>query len=299
MDSDNDGIPDAIEACSNIALALDNCMLPVTASTTFVIDPLTNCNTGKISGSGCTTLTNTDGDALPNFKDLDSDNDCSNDSDEAFVVSDTDCNGKAGVGAIPTVDECGRGSEPTRFVQFHLMPIANAAIKAIAPIDSMTNCASVLPGKIALSTLLKPSASNIFNCETISFTTASTTGYSIVNDTLNYTKAGCYGVIYTKVGTQCTLRDTAAWQVAEAPNGSFSFQTDSICYNGNNVTLVPNIVPGTFTSNVDSVKYNFTLLTGPAIITHPSTGLSEIVGEGVIIVEMEQQFAFQHVAQCL
>ncbi|WP_411812029.1 DUF4347 domain-containing protein [Chryseobacterium scophthalmum] len=83
LDSDNDGISDAYEAGGNIALVLDaNCRVPYSLAT----DPLVgSCPSGQPSTVFATPL-NTDGDGIPNFLELDSDNDGCPDATEAGVT---------------------------------------------------------------------------------------------------------------------------------------------------------------------------------------------------------------------
>jgi len=56
LDSDNDGIPDAIEACGDIALTLEDCMLDNNGDATYDVDPLTGCSTGVVMGSAACSL---------------------------------------------------------------------------------------------------------------------------------------------------------------------------------------------------------------------------------------------------
>lgn len=80
FDSDNDGIPDAIEAAGSGALALSH----VDANADGIDD---------VFGSGLTTA-DTDDDGVPNYLDLDSDNDGIHDLDESgFNMADADNNG--------------------------------------------------------------------------------------------------------------------------------------------------------------------------------------------------------------
>ena len=107
LDSDNDGIPDAIEHCGDITLILSNCMLDQGAYTAQTSEDLIGCPTGfYIVPSACTTPIDTDMDGVPNYLDSDSDGDGCDDSCEAGVV-DPDADGVAGTGT-PTVDICGR-----------------------------------------------------------------------------------------------------------------------------------------------------------------------------------------------
>jgi len=51
LDSDNDGIPDAIEACGDISLTLEDCSLDSDGDATYEIDPLTGCSTGVLASA--------------------------------------------------------------------------------------------------------------------------------------------------------------------------------------------------------------------------------------------------------
>jgi len=74
LDSDNDGIPDAIEACSNINLTLENCNLDADANAIYILDA-NNCNTGVVSNYCTNAPIDSDNDGTPDYLDLDSDND--------------------------------------------------------------------------------------------------------------------------------------------------------------------------------------------------------------------------------
>ena len=105
LDSDNDGIPDAIEICGDIAVPLTDCLLDVSGLTEITGGGTLDCPTGLYSLS-CTTPIDTDMDGTPDYLDLDSDNDGCSDSCEAGVP-DGDADGIAGTGT-PIVDDCGR-----------------------------------------------------------------------------------------------------------------------------------------------------------------------------------------------
>jgi len=92
LDSDNDGIPDAVEACGNIGLTLEECSLDWNNSETYNTDPSTGCSNGVISGSGCFNINDTDNDNIPDFIDLDSDNDGCSDAIEACTDSNPNVN---------------------------------------------------------------------------------------------------------------------------------------------------------------------------------------------------------------
>jgi len=92
LDSDNDGIPDAVEACGNIGLILEDCSLDINNSDSYEIDPDTGCSNGIIIGSGCVTINDTDNDNIPDFIDLDSDNDGCSDATEACTDSNINVN---------------------------------------------------------------------------------------------------------------------------------------------------------------------------------------------------------------
>ena len=74
LDSDNDGIPDAIEACGDISLVLEECMLDNNGSAFYPDLDDNGCPEGIVNGA-CATPIDTDGDGFPDFRDLDSDGD--------------------------------------------------------------------------------------------------------------------------------------------------------------------------------------------------------------------------------
>lgn len=108
LDSDNDGIPDAIEVCGNINLNLNNCMLVDNGIATQNDIDGDGCPDGVVSS--CTPQ-DEDGDGIPNFKDLDSDNDGCSDaneggtSDNPYVNNSIINQGYANPAAA--VNECG------------------------------------------------------------------------------------------------------------------------------------------------------------------------------------------------
>jgi len=105
LDSDNDGIPDAIEACGDLSLSLEDCMLNIIDLTELTSGGELDCPTG-LYDTTCSTPIDTDGDGLPDYLDPDSDNDGCTDSCEAGVPDD-DADGIAGTGTA-IVDDCGR-----------------------------------------------------------------------------------------------------------------------------------------------------------------------------------------------
>ncbi|HMT71954.1 MAG TPA: discoidin domain-containing protein, partial [Saprospiraceae bacterium] len=105
LDSDNDGIPDAIEACGNINTTLNNmCGLDDTGKI-YNINTSTGCSNGTFIGGLCTTLKDTDGDGIVDYKDLDSDGDGCADSFEAS--SPSPANGLTYTVGATGVDVCG------------------------------------------------------------------------------------------------------------------------------------------------------------------------------------------------
>ncbi len=106
LDSDNDGVPDAIEACGDISLALEDCRLDNNGDGVYEINPETGCSSGVLSviclpPSG---LSNSDMDDLPDFIDLDSDNDGCSDNFE----TGTEMLGTSGASySNGPVDSCG------------------------------------------------------------------------------------------------------------------------------------------------------------------------------------------------
>ncbi|QPH38867.1 Ig-like domain-containing protein [Pedobacter endophyticus] len=84
LDSDNDGIPDAIEACGNRSVTLTNCRVPYNAGTDTDANG-DGCRDGRVMQS-CTTPKQSDGDTQPDYLDLDSDGDGCPDATEAQVI---------------------------------------------------------------------------------------------------------------------------------------------------------------------------------------------------------------------
>jgi len=112
LDSDNDGIPDAIEACGNIGLTLDQCSLDFDGDGGYTAMNNDACPspTGEVDLAQCYgTPKDTDGDNIPDFLDLDSDDDGCADNLEAL----TDGFGTStntylpGDGTTTTTDDCG------------------------------------------------------------------------------------------------------------------------------------------------------------------------------------------------
>jgi len=103
LDSDNDGISDAHEACGDISLVLETCMLDNDGSETYPDIDLDGCPDGLVGGA-CPTPVDSDFDGVPDFLEPDSDNDGCLDSDEAGT------SGIIGVnvwGDNTIVDSCG------------------------------------------------------------------------------------------------------------------------------------------------------------------------------------------------
>ncbi len=84
LDSDNDGIPDAIEACCDINLTLEDCRLDNNGDGNYVIVNGENC--GVLQGLCATAPVDTDMDGTPDFRDLDSDGDGCADAIEAGIA---------------------------------------------------------------------------------------------------------------------------------------------------------------------------------------------------------------------
>ncbi|MEM9991457.1 MAG: hypothetical protein AAF738_06800, partial [Bacteroidota bacterium] len=106
LDSDNDGIPDAVEACGNINLALENCSLDINGDATYVMDA-EGCNTGAIMGAGCATLNDTDLDGVPDYIDLDSDDDGCSDANEGGTADNMGVNTDVYANPAARVENCG------------------------------------------------------------------------------------------------------------------------------------------------------------------------------------------------
>ena len=83
LDSDNDGIPDAVEACGDITLVLENCMLDANGDAEYIDVDGDGCHDGLVSSYCAEAPIDTDGDGIPDFQDLDSDEDGCVDSVEA------------------------------------------------------------------------------------------------------------------------------------------------------------------------------------------------------------------------
>ena len=83
LDSDNDGIPDAVEACGDITLVLENCMLDANGDADYIDVDGDGCHDGLVSSYCAAAPIDTDGDGIPDFQDLDSDEDGCVDSVEA------------------------------------------------------------------------------------------------------------------------------------------------------------------------------------------------------------------------
>jgi len=83
LDSDNDGIPDAVEACGNINLNLEDCSLDSNADATYPDFNNDGCLDGLVSNYCTNAPIDTDNDGFPDFLDLDSDGDDCADSFEA------------------------------------------------------------------------------------------------------------------------------------------------------------------------------------------------------------------------
>ena len=105
LDSDNDGIPDAIEACCDINLTLEDCRLDNNGDGNYVIVNGENC--GVLQGLCANAPVDTDMDGIPDFRDLDSDGDGCADAIEAGIAPG---NGNVSVDTYvnsPVDAECG------------------------------------------------------------------------------------------------------------------------------------------------------------------------------------------------
>lgn len=83
----NDGIPDAVEACGNINLTLEDCMLDSDGSASYPDYNSDGCPDGIVSSYCTNAPIDTNDDGTPDFIDLDSDNDGCADSREAGTDS--------------------------------------------------------------------------------------------------------------------------------------------------------------------------------------------------------------------
>ena len=85
LDSDNDGIPDAIEACGDIGVALEECSLDANGDAEYLDDNFDNLSDGLVVNHCIDGPIDTDIDGIPDYIDLDSDNDGCADSAEALT----------------------------------------------------------------------------------------------------------------------------------------------------------------------------------------------------------------------
>ena len=114
LDSDNDGIPDAIEACCNINLTLEDCRLDNNGDGNYIINNGENC--GVLQGLCANAPVDTDMDGIPDFRDLDSDGDGCADAVEAGIAP---ANGNVNIdnyANAPVDPDCGlvfNGNAPT------------------------------------------------------------------------------------------------------------------------------------------------------------------------------------------
>jgi len=106
LDSDNDGIPDAVEACGNLSLSLEQCNLDADANGVYALDA-NGCRNGLISGSGCMPINNSDNDGILDFLDLDSDNDGCSDAEESGTNSFNGINGLTFADPAASTENCG------------------------------------------------------------------------------------------------------------------------------------------------------------------------------------------------
>ena len=109
LDSDNDGISDAIEACGDITVVLENCTLDFDGNGDYVI--VNGMSTGMLVGTCTDAPIDTDGDGIPDFQDLDSDGDGCSDAMEACTNGNPNVNDSiVSDGYVPPangVDPCG------------------------------------------------------------------------------------------------------------------------------------------------------------------------------------------------
>ncbi|MEM9990310.1 MAG: L-type lectin-domain containing protein, partial [Bacteroidota bacterium] len=144
LDSDNDGIPDAIEATGSISTTLSNCML---SGITYATDASTGCSTG-ISAAAVAPI-DTDLDGIPDYLDLDSDGDCCYDIDEAGLV-DADCDGKLGTSDNIVVDDCGLVLDAQTCTLPATTNWTNSAVGCLAFEDKLIGCTTTPSGSISL-----------------------------------------------------------------------------------------------------------------------------------------------------
>ncbi len=108
LDSDNDGIPDAIEACGDITLQLEDCRLDNNGDATYPDYNEDGCPDGLVDSYCASAPIDTDGDGIPDYKDLDSDNDGCPDASEAGTDANPNVNTGPDYGSpAAAVDSCG------------------------------------------------------------------------------------------------------------------------------------------------------------------------------------------------
>jgi len=83
LDSDNDGIPDAVEACGDITLTLEDCSLDSNGDAEYLDEDVDGCPDGLVASYCTDAPIDTDGDGTPDYLDLDSDGDGCADNIEA------------------------------------------------------------------------------------------------------------------------------------------------------------------------------------------------------------------------
>ena len=118
-DSDNDGIPDAIEACGDITLILERCMLDNDNNAIYPDADGDGCRDGLVSTACATAPIDSDGDGIPDFRDLDSDGDgCSDSTESGSEDGNPGVNDLTFADPAAPVDACGLvilNGDPTCF----------------------------------------------------------------------------------------------------------------------------------------------------------------------------------------
>ncbi|KLT68779.1 DUF4347 domain-containing protein, partial [Flavobacterium sp. ABG] len=308
LDSDNDGIPDAIEASGNLAsyTSLVSCRFP----DGNVIDA-GGCETGQSTG-GLITPINTDGDALPDYLDLNSDNDSCSDAQEAginivtFTVS---------VNAYSAVND-GSGTGLTNagcFKPINTDWINSAIAKACCEIietsltiaaNSPTNCTpgndgslvisngGLLPGKIYQVSYVKngaaPVVANMTSNSSSQLTIPNLMPGSYTDVIVSLiTDSGCFGEVpgepfiiqtyqsnlaVTNLATNIGCQGQSTGAINATVNGG----TGPFTYSwntGQTTEDLTGIPAGSYTLTVTDAK-GCKFVTSPIVITQPSSTLT-------------------------
>ncbi len=277
QDSDNDGIPDAIEACgfgTSLLLCAQN------------IQP--DCD-GSVDT--CFPPVDTDDDGVPDYLDLDSDGDCLADVDEAGII-DSDCNGISGLGN-PITNDCG---VPLAALDENscLIPPNENWIDPDSPsvdlADQHFSCEVTPTGALSLSGLLDDSVTNL-ECGDFSGTVIygfpGGSGSIIGGTVFTYTTPGCFEVEYFKEGPECDLEATGYILVTEQPQPSFTAPS-ILCYQTTNFNIVPTINSPVYESPAADLVRTFSIESGPATIVDVATGELTITGTGPVTLKMTE-----------